>query len=317
MKILVTSTSFQDTPGNHHAFLKSKKCNVDFMRGPLNEYELLNVIDKYDGLSCGDDDYTSVVLEKGFDARLRVISKYGVGLDKIDLDTAQRLNIVVKNCPGINQNSVAEHVLALLLCYSKNIHLQYNSVQNGSWERISGEEIINKTIGIIGLGAIGKEVALKCFALGLIVYVYDVKKDVQFLKANPKIYFAKNLIEIYNNCEIISLHVPHNENTHQMINSDTINNLMLKNPILINTARGKLVDSNAVVDGIENNKIKAYLCDVLDVEPIKENEVLKGKKNIIITPHIGSRTIQNVENQAIMAIKNLFAEFDRLNLKTI
>ena len=317
MKILVTSTSFQDTPGNHHAFLKSKKCNVDFMRGPLNEYELLNVIDKYDGIICGDDDYTSVVLEKGFDARLRVISKYGVGLDKIDLDTAQRLNIVVKNCPGINQNSVAEHVLALLLCYSKNIHLQYNSVQNGSWERISGEEIINKTIGIIGLGAIGKEVALKCFALGLIVYVYDVKKDVQFLKANPKIYFAKNLIEIYNNCEIISLHVPHNENTHQMINSDTINNLMLKNPILINTARGKLVDSNAVVDGIENNKIKAYLCDVLDVEPIKENEVLKGKKNIIITPHIGSRTIQNVENQAIMAIKNLFAEFDRLNLKTI
>ena len=278
MKILVTSTSFQDTPGNHHAFLKSKKCNVDFMRGPLNEYELLNVIDKYDGIICGDDDYTSVVLEKGFDARLRVISKYGVGLDKIDLDTAQRLNIVVKNCPGINQNSVAEHVLALLLCYSKNIHLQYNSVQNGSWERISGEEIINKTIGIIGLGAIGKEVALKCFALGLIVYVYDVKKDVQFLKANPKIYFAKNLIEIYNNCEIISLHVPHNENTHQMINSDTINNLMLKNPILINTARGKLVDSNAVVDGIENNKIKAYLCDVLDVEPIKENEVLKGKK---------------------------------------
>ena len=287
------------------------------MRGPLNEYELLNVIDKYEGIICGDDDYTSVVLEKGFDARLRVISKYGVGLDKIDLDTAQRLNIVVKNCPGINQNSVAEHVLALLLCYSKNIHLQYNSVQNGSWERISGEEIINKTIGIIGLGAIGKEVALKCFALGLIVYVYDVKKDVQFLKANPKIYFAKNLIEIYNNCEIISLHVPHNENTHQMINSDTINNLMLKNPILINTARGKLVDSNAVVDGIENNKIKAYLCDVLDVEPIKENEVLKGKKNIIITPHIGSRTIQNVENQAIMAIKNLFAEFDRLNLKTI
>ncbi len=317
MKILVTSTSFQDTPGNHHTFLKSKKCNVDFMRGPLNEYELLNVIDKYDGIICGDDDYTSVVLEKGFDARLRVISKYGVGLDKIDLDTAKRLNIVVKNCPGINQNSVAEHVLALLLCYSKNIHLQYNSVQNGSWERISGEEIINKTIGIIGLGAIGKEVALKCFALGLKVYVYDVKKDVQFLKANPKIYFAKNLIEIYNNCEIISLHVPHNENTHQMINSDTINNLMLKNPILINTARGKLVDSNAVVDGIENNKIKAYLCDVLDVEPIKENEVLKGKKNIIITPHIGSRTIQNVENQAIMAIKNLFAEFDRLNLKTI
>ena len=317
MKILVTSTSFQDTPGNHHAFLKSKKCNVDFMRGPLNEYELLNIIDKYDGIICGDDDYTSEVLEKGFDASLRVISKYGVGLDKIDLDTAKRLNIVVKNCPGINQNSVAEHVLALLLCYSKNIHLQYNSVQNGSWERISGEEIKNKTIGIIGLGAIGKEVALKCFALGLRVYVYDVKKDVQFLKANPKIYFVKNLIEIYNDCEIISLHVPHNENTHQMINSDTINNLMLKNPILINTARGKLVDSNAVVDGIENNKIKAYLCDVLDIEPIKENEVLKGKKNIIITPHIGSRTIQNVENQAIMAIKNLFAEFDRLNLKTI
>ena len=316
MKILVTSTSFQDTPGNHHSLLKSKKCNVDFMRGPLTESELLNIIEKYDGIICGDDDYSSDVLEKGFKAKLRVISKYGVGLDKIDLDTAKKLNIVVKNCPGINRNSVAEHVLALLLCYSKNIHLQYNLVQKGSWKRISGEEIKNKTIGIIGLGAIGREVALKCSALGLKVYAYDLKKDIKFFKLNPKIYFVEDLVDIYNNCEIISLHVPYNKSTANMINVDTINNLMTKKPIIINTARGKLVDSKAIVDGIENNKIKAYLCDVLDVEPIQENQILRGQKNIIITPHIGSRTIQNVENQATMAIDNLFKEFDRLNLKT-
>ena len=127
LKILVTTTSFQDSSGSHHELLKKQPWEVDFLRGPLKENELINIVQDYDGILCGDDEYTDNVIKKGASGSLKVLSKYGVGLDKINLKSAKYHNIKVKNCPGINQSSVAEHVIALILTYEKNIHTQYNS----------------------------------------------------------------------------------------------------------------------------------------------------------------------------------------------
>lgn len=161
MKILVTTTSFQDTPGEHHEFLSAQDWDIEYLRGPVNESELLPIIHKYDGVICGDDEYTREVIKTGKEGKLKVLSKYGVGLDKIDLIAAKEYGVKVTNVPGVNHVSVAEHVLALLFSFQKNIHLQYNSVQNKSWRRLIGHEIEGSTIGIIGLGAVGKEVAKK------------------------------------------------------------------------------------------------------------------------------------------------------------
>jgi D-3-phosphoglycerate dehydrogenase len=305
MKILLTTTSFQDTPGKHHDLLNSQNWDIDYLRGPVDESVLLPIIHKYDGVICGDDQYTRKVIKAGKEGNLKVLSKYGVGLDRIDLEAAKEFGIEVTNVPGINQVSVSEHVLALLFTFSKNIHLQYNSVQGGSWKRWIGYEIQGKTIGIIGLGAVGKELGKKASALGMKVLAYDIFKDQEFLNKYSNINFTTDVNEIYSNCDVISLHLPHTNETDKLINEVVINTKLKKQPIIINTARGKLIDPIAVISGIKNKLIKGYLCDVLETEPILENEVLLGLENIIITPHVGSRTYENVQNQGTIAIQNL------------
>jgi len=303
-RILITTTSFQDTPGSHHILLNEQNFEIDYLRGPVEESVLLLIIHKYDGVICGDDEYTEKVLSIGKHSKLKVLSKYGVGLDKIDLISARKLKIKVTNCPGVNQVSVAEHVLALLFCFEKNIHLQYNSVQKNSWNRMIGNEVQGKTIGIIGLGAVGKELAKKSIALGMKVIGFDIIENKEFMK-EFSVNFTNNIDYIYENCNIISLHIPHNKSSDKIINHDVIFNKIKNKPILINTSRGKLIETDALIDGLANNKISGYLTDVLEVEPISNKEKLIGLENVIITPHIGSRTYQSVEKQALMSIKNL------------
>ncbi len=305
MKILLTSTSFQDTPGEHQHLLNSQNFDVDYLRGPVTEDILLPIIHDYDAVICGDDEYTRSVLRKGKEGRLKYISKYGVGLDKIDLEAAKDFDIPVKNCPGVNQVSVAEHVLALLFTFEKNIHLQYQSTKEASWERMIGTEIFGKTIGIIGLGAIGKELAKRSVALGMKTLSFDLERNEEFLGNHPEVHFIENLDQLFKESDIISLHIPHTGKTEGIISRDVIFNKLNKAPILINTSRGKLVDSSAVIDGLNSKKLKAYLTDVLEVEPIEEREILRRIDNVIITPHVGSRTYQSVEKQGAMAINNL------------
>jgi D-3-phosphoglycerate dehydrogenase len=305
MKILLTTTSFQDTPGKHHDLLNSQNWDIDYLRGPVEESVLLPIIHKYDGVICGDDEYTREVIKAGKEGNLKILSKYGVGLDRIDLEAAKEFGIGVTNVPGINQVSVSEHVLALLFAFSKNIHLQYNSVQGGSWKRGIGSEIQGKTMGIIGLGAVGKELGKKASALGMKVLAYDIFKDQEFLDKYSDINFTTDINDIYSKCDVISLHLPHTKQTDKLINNIVINKKLKKQPIIINTSRGRLIDPMAIISGLKNNLIKGYLCDVLEDEPILEDEILLGLENIIITPHVGSRTYENVEKQGLKSIQNL------------
>jgi D-3-phosphoglycerate dehydrogenase len=305
MKILLTTTSFQDTPGKHHNLLNSQNWDIDYLRGPVEESVLLPIIHKYDGVICGDDEYTREVIKAGKEGKLKVLSKYGVGLDRIDLEAAKEFGVGVTNVPGINQVSVSEHVIALLFTFSKNIHLQYNSVQAGSWKRGIGSEIQGKTLGIIGLGAVGKELGKKAGALGMKVIAYDIFKDQEFLDKYSDINFTTDINDIYSKCDVISLHLPHTKQTDKLINNIVINKKLKKQPIIINTSRGRLIDPMAIISGLKNNLIKGYLCDVLEDEPILEDEILLGLENIIITPHVGSRTYENVEKQGLKSIQNL------------
>ena len=256
MKILLTTTSFQDTPGKHHDLLNSQNWDIDYLRGPVDESVLLPIIHKYDGVICGDDEYTREVIKAGKEGNLKVLSKYGVGLDRIDLEAAKEFDVKVTNVPGVNQVSVAEHVLSLLFSFQKNIHLQYNSVQNKSWKRLIGNEIEGSTIGIIGLGFVGKELAKKSLALGMIVYCFDLYKDEDFLSQFNDIVFTENINDIYENSDVISLHIPHTSKTDKLINKEVLFTKMKKNPIIINTSRGKLIDTDSLIDAIEKDQIK-------------------------------------------------------------
>lgn len=305
MKILLTSTSFQDTPGYHQELLEKQGFEIDRLRGPVTDEVLLPIIQNYDAVLCGDDEYTEEVLKKGKEGKLKYVCKYGVGLDRVNLEAAKKLGIPVTNCPGVNHVSVAEHVLALLFTFEKNVHLQNETVHKGSWKRLTGNEIQGKTLGIIGHGAIGKELSKKASALGMNVLAFDLVPNEEFLAQYPEIKFTTNIQDIFDNADVISLHVPHTPQTEGIIGRDVIFNKLKKQPIIINTSRGMLVDTDAIIDGLKQGKIKGYLADVLAIEPIDENEKLKGVENVILTPHVGSRTYQSVVRQGTMAVENL------------
>ncbi len=304
MKILLTSTSFDDTPGKHHELLNSQGFKLDKKRGPLKENELLKIIDQYDGIICSDDEYTENVIKKGATNNLKVISKYGVGLDSIDLKAAEKYGVKVTNCPGVNQVSVAEHVLALMLSFYRNVHLEYNITKVGKWERLVGHEIRGKQIGVLGMGSVGKETAKITKAIGLKVKAYDKYMDYEFAQQN-NIETVDSVENLLKGLDIISIHLPLNEETKNIINQDLLNEVGVNKLLIINTARADLVEYEAIEKGLENGTLMGYCTDVMDKEPMNPNHPLKDLDGVLITPHIGSRTYQAVERQGIAAVNNL------------
>jgi len=304
MRILLTSTSFQDTPGIHQQKLLESGYSVDKLRGPLSSNQLLPVIQNYDAIICGDDEYNKEVLLKGKKGKLKVLSKYGIGLDKIDLEYAESLNIKVFNTPGVNHCAVAEHVFALLLSFEKNIIDENNFVQNNQWTRLIGREIFKKSIGVIGLGNVGKEVVKRSLAFGMNVYAFDKVKDDKFLNEN-KINFTNSIHSFISELDYLSLNIPLNESTHHLIDHHLLKK-MKNSAIIINTSRADLIDLDALVHSLTNSKIRGYLTDVLEKEPMDINHPLLKFKNVLITPHIGSRNYETVQRQGLKSVDNLF-----------
>jgi len=303
MKVLLTSTSFQDTPGKHQEALEETGWNIIKKRGPLKEQELLEIIEEIDAVICGDDEYTRAVITKGAESKLKCISKYGVGLDSIDLKAAKELKIPITNCPGINQNAVAEHVFGLLLTFFRNIHLQYQDTQNNKWNRLIGSEISDKKLGVFGFGSVGKAVALKAKSWGIDVYVVDKYTDFDFAAKN-NITVMNSLEDLVSKVDILSLHAPLTKTTEGIISKKLLLNNANKGLTIINTARGKLVNNEAIIYALKSGILRGYLADVLEEEPIIRNHPFIGVENIIITPHIGSRTYESVEKQGKKAIEN-------------
>lgn len=303
MKILLTSTSFQDTPGSHHDLLDSYNFELVKMRGPLKEEVILSVISEFDGVICGDDEITRRVIEKGAKSKLKILSKYGIGLDKMDLEAAKEFNIPVTNTPGVNNTTVAEHVFALMLSYSKNIIKENELIQNQSWTKLIGIELFQKTLGIIGLGHVGKEVAKRAAAFGMKIIAFDKFLDTDFVDKYD-VEISTSIEDLVAKVDFLSLNAPLNKETRGLININNIQKCK-KDMVIINTARAGLVNNEAILFGLDNNFIKAYLTDVLEEEPMILNHPFLSYENIIITPHIGSRTYENVVRQGTWAIKNL------------
>jgi D-3-phosphoglycerate dehydrogenase / 2-oxoglutarate reductase len=304
MKILLTTTSFQDAPGNHHDLLNAQNWEMSYLRGPLKKVEILDIIAEYDALICGDDELDREVLEKGRAGNLRYISKYGVGLDKIDLKAAKELNIPVTNCPGVNQNAVAEHVLGMLFSFFKNIHLAHTITSKGGWERPLGNELYGKRIGILGLGAIGKELAKRTPHLGLETIVFDVNLDKEFIEAHG-LNVADTVEKLFESCDIVSLHLPLIDSTRGLVSRELLLKIAKKGLTLINTSRAGLVDEQDIIDALDSGALKGYLTDVLLTEPLESSCLLNGVENVLITPHIGSRTKETIQRQGSMAVNNL------------
>ncbi|MEO0794301.1 MAG: phosphoglycerate dehydrogenase [Verrucomicrobiota bacterium] len=301
-RILLSTTSYQDTPGPHHELLESSGAEIVRERGPLSEERMLELAGDFDAFLCGDDVISKAVLEKAA-PRLKLIAKYGIGVDKIDVATCTEMGIPLSFCPGVNHTTVAEHTFALMLALFRHLVEEANFTAAGNWKRLTGHEIMGKTIGIIGLGRIGREVSIRAKAFGLKVIAFDVYWPEDFAAAQG-IQRATDVNEIFEQADIISLHSNLTEETRDLISADSISK-MKDGVVILNCARGELVNTADIAAALESGKVGGYGTDVLDQEPPPADHPLLSAKNCIVTPHIGSRTYESVVRQATMATENL------------
>jgi D-3-phosphoglycerate dehydrogenase len=302
MRILLTTCSYQDTPGPHHALMESQGWEIVRERGPLTEARMLELAGGFDALLCGDDAITRAVLEKSL-PRLKVISKYGIGLDKIDIPATKELKVPVLFTPGVNHTTVAEHAFGLLLGITKQIVTTAAAARNGEWLRLTGHEIFEKTMGIIGLGRIGREVAIRARAFGMPVIAFDPWWDEAFA-AEHAVRRCATMDEVLAGADVVSLHCNLTDETRGMIRAETIAN-MKDGVVIINCARGEIVETADMLAALKSGKVGGYGADVLDIEPPPADHPLLTAPNCVITPHIGSRTYESVPRQAMKSLTNL------------
>ena len=302
MRILLTTTSYQDTPGPHHNLLVSSGAEIVCARGPLSEKSMLEYAGDYDAFLCGDDVISQAVIQKAL-PRLKIIAKYGIGVDKIDVDYATDQGIPVAFTPGVNHTTVAEHCFMLMLALSKKLIEHVEWTKQGLWKRETGNEIAGKTLGIVGLGRIGREMAIRAKAFGMKVLAQDIYWPEAFAEEHH-ITRIENLDRLFSDSDFISLHTNLTAETQGLINSATIQK-MKNSAILINCGRGELVHVDDILAALRDNTLGGYGADVLDVEPANADHPLLSAPNCLITPHIGSRTHESVIRQATKATENL------------
>ncbi|MFO7881843.1 MAG: hydroxyacid dehydrogenase [Kosmotogaceae bacterium] len=245
---------------------------------------------------------TADVLSAG--KELKVVGRAGVGLDNVDVETAKKLGIQVYNTPGANAISVAELTMGLLLSLVRHIPRGTAGLKENLWEKkkLKGNEIYGKTLGLIGYGAIGKEVAKRALAFGMNIIVYDPYVE----STDMDIKLCEDIEAMLPEVDVLSLHVPLNNKTKHIISKKELD-LIKDGALVINAARGGVLDEQALYDAIISEKVKAAALDVFEVEPPNDElrRKLLGLDNVIATPHIGASTVEGQVRVGIEMAKKL------------
>jgi phosphoglycerate dehydrogenase-like enzyme len=295
--VAVTPRSFRQTPGEHVDRLRSE-VDVRFpdLDRPLDEEEMVELVTGCAGLIVGVDPVTKRVLEAG---PLRAVVKYGSGMDNIDVPAAEALRVRVSSTPGANARSVAELAIALLLALARNVATHDRSVRERSWRRITGVELAGKRLGIIGYGAIGREVARIARGLDMDVVAHDPlleSADVPLVA----------LAELYATSDAVSLHVPLTAATRGMVGAEELA-AMKPTAFLLNTARGGLVDEQALAEALASGRPAGAALDGFDEEPLGDSP-LRGLDNVVLSPHAGAATFDAVRRTATRAVDQLLRD---------
>ncbi|MFI3250096.1 MAG: phosphoglycerate dehydrogenase [Eubacteriales bacterium] len=281
--------------------------NIGLSRLDPKDFTVGSEMDSPDGILVRSADLHSYQIPDS----LRAIARAGAGTNNIPIDRCSEAGIVVMNTPGANANAVKELVLCSMLMSSRDIlggidfvaeqaklDVDLHKVVEGGKSTFRGPELFGKTIGIIGLGAIGVEVANACYRLGMEVIGYDPFLSVTTaLKLDRHVTATKNLDDIYRNADYITIHVPYSEATKNFIDQDAISK-MRGSVRIINLARGELVNQDAILSALQEGRVARYVTDF----PTKE---LVDVKNVIPLPHLGASTPDSEDNCAVMAVDHL------------
>ncbi len=302
MKLLVTPTSFL-SPENAEAKAKleafADTIVYNDLGTPLKGDELLKRLEGVDGYIAGLDYITADVV-KQMPASVKVISRYGAGVDRVDIPACKERGIIVTNTPAANATAVCEMAFGLMLCAARNIPALHKAVEAGQWPRSNGMELAGKTLGIVGLGAIGKRLALRAKAFEMNVIAFDPYFDAEFGKKNDIV--CMDIDELFKAADVVSLHVPLTDSTRHMVDAKRIQE-MKRGSIIINTARGGLIDEEAAAEAVKSGQLRGLGLDAFEQEPLTDSP-LKNLPGVVFTPHAGGHTTQAISRMGMMAVDN-------------
>ncbi len=299
-RVLIGSRSFGKAIPDHITQLEEAGCEVirNAVGRAYRAAELMEVLPTMDAIITGTDELTADVINAA--DRLKTIAKHGVGLETIDLDAARARGIVVSATPGAIHDTVADLTLALLLAAARKIVPAHLSTREGLWKPLFGMELRDKVLGIVGLGRIGKAVCIRAQAFGMQVIAYDPYPDDAFAAEHQVTYVP--LAELLAASDVVSLHAPAEDTGGALIGAAELET-MKPTAILINTARGQLVDEEALAAALRQEKLAGAGLDAFVNEPPVGSPLL-ALENVVLTPHIGGRTLDGQRRMGEMVIEN-------------
>jgi D-3-phosphoglycerate dehydrogenase len=268
--------------------------------GGRSEEELIDLLRGIDGAIVSTDPFTARVIQAA--DRLRVISRTGVGYDAVDVPAATARGVIVTTTPGVNRHAVADWALALILCCARQVPENLAEVQRGVWTRHEGMDLDGKTLGVVGLGTIGKEVAKRASAFGMRLLAFDLAQDLPFAKEQGIAYVP--LEELLRQSDFVSIHCFLNAATRHLINRERLL-LMKPTAFLINTARGGIVDTDALYQALQAKRITGAGLDVFEGEPLRADSPLRALENVYLSPHCAGSTADARRRSGTMAAENL------------
>lgn len=299
MKVLVTPRGFANYGLDQIRYMESKGLIVHYNNTgkAYTKEEFHKLASDADAIIVGVDLIDRELMEKC--PKLKVICKFGVGTDNIDLDCAKEKGIFVGRTVGSNSKAVAEHVIALMFADAKNIYSTFKEVKEHQWNKPTGQEVSCKTLGIIGFGMIGKDIAAFANGLAMKVYAYDAFEILDEVAKEHNVE-KKSFEEIISESDYISLHVPLLDSTKNMISTDEFKK-MKRNACLINAARGGIVDEEALYEALVSKEIRSAYFDVYSTEPPAVDDKLIALDNFFLTPHTAARTVESEERTCKMS----------------
>lgn len=302
--VLVTSTSFGRFDPRQKVELETAVARVTYNESgkPLTSAQLQELLPDVDGYIAGLDEIDAAALAAG--ANLQVVARYGVGIDNVDLAAAQAQGIVVTNTPGANSASVAELTVLLMLSLVRPVATAVTQTRLGGWPRLKGQSLVGKTVGLVGLGAIGKEVARRLAGFDCTLLAFDVATDAAFA-AQHHVQLV-SLTELLAQADIVSLHVPVLPATINMVNADFLQQ-MKAGSYLINTSRGELVDEAALLAALTSGHLAGAALDAFQQEPPGADNALLALPQVIPTPHMGAHTDDATNAMGRMALADCLA----------
>lgn len=272
----------------------------------INEYDsveaALDDIDRYDAVIVRVTELDADVIARA--ARLKVIAKHGAGLDNVDVDAASRRGVVVCNTPGANCRSVAEHVVALLFGVRRNLLTADRHVRDAGWDRaaFAGREMTNDTLGLFGFGAIARETADLAQGLGQSVCTYDPYVTDDDVPA--RVDRVSDLRDLFERSDAVSIHAPLTPETRGVVSTTELRALG-PDGVLVNTARGAIVDESALVEALSGNRLAGAGLDTFAEEPPGEDHPLYARDDVLLTPHVGGVTAEALERMSRRAAANV------------